>query len=899
VTIGGVMKSERASKAGGRDWVSAGLLLVGLIGLIGSLLILAGFLQGNLRLYWFIPTLGRTRLYTAIGILVAALAVLALVSGRQRLTRFFATLTILWGLFVLAWYSWGPEPPWSDPRVGFLFRSINPPLRKMGLLTAFTMFFVGMSAWLMASRFRWALGGGLLASGGAALVAAGLASLATSALASLAFNPNIPETATQVGIQGHGALLCLSFGLLVVWYAWNETTRRTHQAPKWIPMLVLVGAMVASGMWWRILDFDRTFRIQAVLQGTLNQVAGNIQNTAREQALALGELQPAGTEDEWRQAGVEFLDRHEGYRLLIRISADSAKEWEVAARHRIPEECSSWDNTSVRNRMRQEMKDRLAVMRIGTGAGACFMSLKAEMGGGKPDAYLAGIISLNSILERLALGRSEQEWVLRLRPPAQDGGIDPGGETERQWVQQATVDVLGLQWMAELEPTKGMIANMWTYLPEASLVFGMMIGGLGSLTVHSLLAAKRKARENERVLKELDREGSERKQAERERDRVFNLSMDMIALTGYDGRFVQANPAWEGVLGYQPEGHHWPLTYYVHPEDRREAEENLERLTRGLADKVVWQSRLIDKEGRSRWILWAASSSVQDQVIAVVAKDISQIKAYELELELSAKELGHKNTSLEKALIAARQATEMKSRFLATMSHEIRTPMNGLLGMTELLLTTGLDAEQREYAELVRESGELLMRVLNDVLDFSKIEAGRMQVESKPFSVTEVLAGVEGVMRVYALKKGIDLQVRCGEDMPEEVIGDAVRLRQVLINLVDNAIKFTDHGQVRVVASRQEKQSAEVRVRFEVEDTGIGIRPDHAERLFDSFTQGDQSTTRRYGGTGLGLAISKQLVELMNGRIGYESAPGGGAIFRFTLPFQAPVDEPGALSAGA
>jgi two-component system sensor kinase len=324
--------------------------------------------------------------------------------------------------------------------------------------------------------------------------------------------------------------------------------------------------------------------------------------------------------------------------------------------------------------------------------------------------------------------------------------------------------------------------------------------------------------------------------------------------------------------------------YVMHSEIRGLFGVDEERLADFLA--TIAGAALENAEGFAE--LQELNSSLERRVAertAAVETRSRELAASNKELERIAQELRQAQVQLSASKQAAEAASEAKSRFLATMSHEIRTPMNGILGMAELVLSSHLSDRQRGYLETLKDSGNALLTLLNDLLDISKIEAGKMELEAIPFSVRDVVVDSARLLAVPASRKGLNLITRIEPIVPTQVIGDPNRLRQVLVNLLGNAIKFTPQGEVTVHVRLQSHSHEESLLRISVRDTGIGI-PEHKQQfIFEAFHQTDSSVNRRFGGTGLGLAISLQLVQLMDGTIQVESHEGQGTAFHVDVPF--------------
>jgi PAS domain S-box-containing protein len=487
-----------------------------------------------------------------------------------------------------------------------------------------------------------------------------------------------------------------------------------------------------------------------------------------------------------------------------------------------------------------------------------------------PDEEIAGIrrtlsrtdASVDRELDLVDAGRVEEAELL------EEKRVDPGFEA----IDGATEDI-GDSLEESARRTEA-IAGLGIYI-------------INLLAVVALVALyrwhQRRVRANQRDLREAE---------VRYRSLVENIpAVVYTQQPGEPSLTTYVSPQIEAMQGYTPQEtmsdpEHWTKT--LHPEDRERVLAEDERTNR-TGEPFVAEYRQFARDGRVVW--------VRDE--AVLVRDEAGTPLYWQGVLLDTTERKRAEEELRQAKTEAEAASRSKSEFLANMSHEIRTPMNGVIGMTGLLMDTDLSEEQREYAGTVRSSGENLLTIINDILDFSKIEAGRLELEEMDFDLQRVVEEAVDLLGERAHGKGLELASLVEGTVPTTLRGDPGRIRQVLVNLLGNAVKFTEAGEVvlRVSVDEDEAHAADadeaVVVRLQVEDTGIGMTDEQRLRLFQSFSQADASTTRRYGGTGLGLAISKQLVELLGGEIGVESQPGKGSTFWFTLRTQKqPEDGP-------
>ncbi|MCB9543448.1 MAG: response regulator [Myxococcales bacterium] len=475
----------------------------------------------------------------------------------------------------------------------------------------------------------------------------------------------------------------------------------------------------------------------------------------------------------------------------------------------------------------------------------------------------------------------------RFEPVA--GGVEQWAAVEAavegraaQWVAPAAEGTVGA-WLAEPGPAALLVLPIVARdVGRGALVLAAgpaatsdraLTASLGTLyalhvgTIFSLIEAREERERTEARLRE-----SEHRYAT-----LFSRLGDGLVIHDLAGRIVEVNPMGAAMLGYRQDELPGMTLRALHPPEELGATQKLEEVR--AAGLTRFETVFRRKDGSTFPAeVTAARFSVEGEVLVhgVVRDRTAQHEMVD---------------ALRQARDAAETATRAKSVFLANMSHEIRTPMNAVIGMTGLLLDTDLDPQQREFVEVVRSSGDALLTIINDILDFSKIEAGELSIERQPFELRKCIEDALDVVANRAAERRIDLVYRVEPGVPGAVVGDVTRVRQVLVNLLSNGVKFTEDGEVEVAVAPAEEAGW---LRFSVRDTGVGIPPERMDRLFKSFSQVDESTTRRFGGTGLGLAICKRLTHMMDGQIWVESEAGRGSTFHFTAYLEGAAFEPAA-----
>ena len=359
-------------------------------------------------------------------------------------------------------------------------------------------------------------------------------------------------------------------------------------------------------------------------------------------------------------------------------------------------------------------------------------------------------------------------------------------------------------------------------------------------------------------------------------DTILDNLTSMVLVGDVDNNIIYASPSVEEVIGYPITdlmGEKWWEVTYSNKNDALKVKESIYKYVfHGEIDFIdITKQKIKTSTGDFKWIEWQISKGVNNTYVSI-GIDITQRILKDIELQ--------------KAKEAAENSLKIKNQFLANMSHEIRTPLNAVVGFTDLLLETKLTSEQREHLKTMQNSGEILLSLINNVLDLSKLESKRFEIEEIPFDLYKCLNGVVKLLKLKANQKGISLDIKIDTNTPKQVIGDPTRLEQIFLNLIGNAIKFTNDGSVVVTVKQIKEASGTSRIYFEIKDTGIGIVSNKVNSIFGAFTQAKDDTSRIYGGTGLGLAIVKKLVNLLEGQIEVESVFGKGSVFKLELPFK-------------